>query len=87
MADSHAQGSSDKIVNNLSDCLDFNKLKEYITSKRVAYDGTRVKWCDNYDSLTEFIESIFCQHGKWWSSGDHACQMSVSWVAALPASA
>ena len=43
MRDSHARGSSYKIVNNLSDCLDFNKLKEYITSKRVAYDGTRVK--------------------------------------------
>ena len=38
MADSHVEDSSDKIVDTLSDCLDFNKLKEYITSESIVYD-------------------------------------------------
>ncbi len=36
---------------------------------KIVYDGTRVKWCDNYESLKVFIESAFCQQGKWRASG------------------
>ena len=65
MVDSHVENSSDKIVNTLSnDCLDFSKLKEYITSESIVYNGIRMKWCSNYDSLEVFIESSCCQHGK-----------------------
>ncbi len=49
--------------------LDFVKINECIKSTKIVYDGTRVKWCDNYESLKVFIESGFCQEGKWRASG------------------
>ena len=69
MADGRGEESSDKIVSIESDCFDFNKVNEYVTSKSIAYDGIRLKWCDKFELLKEFIESVFCQRGRWWSAG------------------
>ncbi len=69
MADSHVSGSSDKITKKSNICWDFVKINECIKSTKIVYDGTRVKWCDNYESLKVFIESAFCQQGKWRASG------------------
>ena len=51
MADGQAKESSDIIDNNFLTCWNFNKINEHIKSKSITYDGIRVKWCDNYDSL------------------------------------
>jgi hypothetical protein len=69
MADSNALGSSNKITNKSNVCWDFVKINECIKSAKIVYDGTRVKWCDNYEPLKVFIESAFCQQGKWRASG------------------
>ena len=62
-------GSSDKITKKSNVCWDFVKINECIKSEKIVYDGTRVKRCDNYESLKVFIESAFCQQGKWRASG------------------
>ena len=72
MADGQVKDNSDMIDNNYRTCWDFNKINEHIKSKSITYDGIRVKWCDNYESLKVFIESAFRQQGKWWSSGGNS---------------
>ena len=59
MADGRVGENSDKIFSRKSDCFDFNKVNLYITSKSIAYDGKRLKWCDKFESLKEFID------GRW----------------------
>ncbi len=49
-----------------------DKINEYITSKSVVYDGKRVKWCGNYETLQEFVRTAFRQQGKWWLPGGNA---------------
>ena len=65
MADSHAFESSNTNVNNHTASWDFNIINESIKSKSIMYDGTRVKWCKDYESLKTFIEGAFGLDGKW----------------------
>ena len=64
MAYSHVLGSSDKITKKSNVCWDFVQINEGIKSAKIVYDGTRVKWCDNYESLKVFIEFVFLPTGK-----------------------
>lgn len=67
--DGHVLASPDKIAKKSNVCWDFVKINEYIKFAKIVYDGTRVKWNDNFESLKKFVESAFCQHGKWRASG------------------
>ncbi len=72
MEDSHSKCSSDSNTNISRGVYDLDKINEYITSKSVVYDGKRVKWCGNYETLQEFVRTAFRQQGKWWLPGGNA---------------
>lgn len=78
MADSRSEYSSD--LNDIISRNDFDldKINEYVASRRVIYDGERVKWCDNYEALQVFVNTVFCQQGKWWFSGGSARRFDAS---------
>jgi hypothetical protein len=67
MADGHVHGSSNTSVNNHTASWDSNIINESIKSESITYDGTRVKWCKDYESLKIFIEAAFGLDGKWRS--------------------
>ncbi|CAB3988628.1 Hypothetical predicted protein [Paramuricea clavata] len=70
MADGHVHGSSNTSVNNHTASWDSNIINESIKSESITYDGTRVKWCKDYESLKIFIEAAFGLDGKWRSFGE-----------------
>ena len=78
MADSRSEYSSDLNDDILRNDFDLDKIKVYIESKSVIYDGERVKWCENYEALQEFVNTVFCQQGKWWFSGGSARRFDAS---------
>ena len=78
MADVSTLGSSYENVNNCSSSWDSSTIIESVKSKSIAYDGTRVKWCKDYELLKVFIESAFCMHGKWWSFGGSSKKFEAS---------
>ena len=67
MADGHIHRSSNTSVNNHTASWDSNIINESIKSESITYDGTRVKWCKDYESLKIFIEAAFDLDGKWRS--------------------
>ena len=38
-------------------------------SQDIDYDGKRISWHNDYESLQKFIECVFAQQGKWKSAG------------------
>ena len=73
MADGRVGENSDKILSIERDCFDFNKISEYILHNVEEYclrwKKVELKWCDEFELLKEFIESVFCQQGRWWLAG------------------
>ena len=72
MADCCAQNSSDLKADNSVAVCDFYKIYETVMSKSIVYDGKRLRWCDNYDALQDFVKTAFGQLGKWWLSGGNS---------------
>ena len=35
----------------------------------IVYDGKRIRWHNDYESLKKFIEFVFAQQGKWKAGG------------------
>ncbi len=78
MAAGCLQSSSGLKQNNLCDAFNLEKTKEQILPKSIVYDGLRVKWCDSYECLQEFIKNAFGQQGKWWLCGGSAKRFDAS---------
>ena len=38
-------------------------------SQDIVYDGKRIRWHNDYESLKKFIQCVFAQQGKWKSAG------------------
>lgn len=78
MADGQLENTSDLNRSTTRNDCDFDKINLYMASKRVIYDGERIKWCDDYESLQEFVNIVFCQQGKWRPSGGNARRFEAS---------
>ena len=78
MADSAAVVSSVFKQNNPCDSFNSVKIKEFVSSKSVDYDGKRVKWCDSYLLLQNFVKTAFVQQGKWKSNGGNSKRFDAS---------
>ena len=64
MADGNVYGCLNS-ANNYPANWDSYIINESIKSENITYDGTRVKWCKDYESLRIFIETAFGLNGKW----------------------
>ena len=78
MADRHAVICSELKQITSFDAFDSDKIKEYILSKNVDYDGKRVKWDDSYKLLQDFITTVFYQEGKWRCNGGNSKMFDAS---------
>ena len=72
--------------NNPCDSFNQDKINEFISSKSVDYDGKRVKWCERYELLQDFVKIAFVQLGKWKSNEGnskwfdaHSSDYTVMW--------
>jgi hypothetical protein len=57
---------------NRNICLstwDFHGIYRHKVSQDIDYDGKRISWHNDYESLQKFIECVFAQQGKWKSAG------------------
>jgi hypothetical protein len=69
MADVHALKSTGKCYNCVDIKWDDQKIKNYVMSKSIAYDGKRMSWCDGFETLQDFIQVALGLEGKWRSYG------------------
>ena len=57
---------------NRNICLstwDLQGIYRHKGSQDIGYDGKRIRWHSDYESLKKFIECVFAQQGKWKSAG------------------
>jgi hypothetical protein len=57
---------------NRNICLstwDLQGIYRHKVSQDINYDGKRISWHNDYESLQKFIECVFAQQGKWKSAG------------------
>jgi hypothetical protein len=61
--------SRKEIVNSSTIGIDFlgNALSNDIVD--IIYEGTRLKWCNDLDSLKAFVAEVLDLNGKWCSPG------------------
>jgi hypothetical protein len=64
MAVGRVEISSALKQNNNFDAFDIDKINEYKLSESIVYDGKRVKWCDGYKFLQQFVKIAFDQQGS-----------------------
>ena len=65
MADNHVGVVSELNQNNYCNPFDSDKISEHISLKNVVFDGQRIKWCESYELLKDFLKTAFNQQGKW----------------------
>ncbi len=64
--------SSDFDENIMITAWDVKEIYRYKTSEMIYYDGERIRWCADYESLKKCIEYAFTQRGKWSSPGGNS---------------
>ena len=72
MACSHALSASAKSSNNCLYNIEFSTLhidKDCKELANMVYDGKRLKWINDFDSLKKIIEESLGLRGKWSSPG------------------
>ena len=70
--------SSDFDENIMITAWDAKEINRYKTSEMIYYDGERIRWCADYESLKKCIEYAFAQRGKWSSPGGNSIVHMVS---------
>ena len=48
---------------------DLQGIYRHKSSQDIVYDGKRIRWQNDYESLQKLIECVFAQQGKWKSAG------------------
>jgi hypothetical protein len=61
--------SSDPDENIMTTVWDVKEIYRYKTSEIIYYDGERIRWSADHESLKKCIEYAFAQRGKWSSPG------------------
>ena len=75
MADSTANGSAALSSN---DKLDTKLIKSLNDQCFLVYDGTRLKWTQDFNSLKNFVQNVFGLTGVWKSPGGSAKKFITS---------
>jgi hypothetical protein len=68
----HDISSSTKIGNLTSLNLDLDIIRSLKGCGHLTYDGTRIKWSQDLQSLKNFVEDIVGLQGNWSSPGSKA---------------
>ena len=86
MAAGHVSASSLDNLNFLVKCVDTNTIKSLKDKAHLIYEGNRIKWTQDLDSLKYFIENIVGLNGRWRSPGGKSKQfnstnadLSITW--------
>ena len=86
MAAGHVLASSSNNLNFVAKCLDTNTIKSLNDTAHLIYEGNRVKWTQDFDSLKYFIENIAGLDGRWTLPGGKSKQfisanadLSMTW--------
>ena len=67
------------ILKNFSlDCIDIPSIKSLNAKTVLVYEGTRIKWTNDLESLKNFVENIIGLVGRWKSPGGKSKQFVSS---------
>ena len=78
MADNQVGVVSELNQNNYCNPFDSDKISEHISLKNVVFDGQRIKWCESYELLKDFLKTAFNQQGKWCLPGGNSKRFEAS---------